>query len=203
MKKGTLRSFSYGANAFGKEIPQEVWALFLDAVNDDCSVRTFDYAYDIITAAMNKRIALDREFSLFGYIYRMQEMGERKKRARAKKFRSIVTLSDINNEVASFGNSVSEETVSTSGSLADKLVNEYELLVDSEELKFAVASVIDMNEHFMLEEGVDLIKLLKSAVNGLPTAQKRLSEICSCYEVVADYIKVILSSGTPVVELFA
>ena len=77
------------------------------------------------------------------------------------------------------------------------------MLFDNEELMYAINTVKDLNNDFVVEYSIDLIGLIKKAVQGIPQAVVKLKEVCDSMEIVAEQVKIILSSGASIDTCFA
>lgn len=76
-------------------------------------------------------------------------------------------------------------------------------MFDNAELKCAIESIKSLNDDFIVDYSVDLIALIKKAVQGIPQAVLKLKEVCEQMSCVAEQVKIILNSGVSIDECFA
>lgn len=189
-----LKSFSYGSYLGETEVPEKVLSLFKEAVSNGQEIH---YASEIIVGGIKGRINLNRDFNLKGYEYAIENKKTINKHRRGKKELYI----DFNTDDI-------EETSRSGGISENKLPvrdleDAYEKFIDSEEVRYAVSQIKNLNHELLVVEEVNLIDAIRLAVSGYVNAVNEVKRICDFYPYIAEYVKVILSSGVPIEEVFA
>lgn len=179
---GMLHSLSYQPKLLSLDI---MYHLFKDL--PDC--KDFDSSIETIEAAMNGRINLEEEFNLAGYDHVIKANQTMNK---SKDAGEMVFLDDCENE-----------NVYTDAVLLNCTpVDEYEELLEKDELQYSVKKLLSLSSQFIVEEGIDFICTIRIALDGIPHAIKCLRKLCEDYSFLGQHIQVILASGVPFVELF-
>lgn len=193
---GLLRSYSFGSFLGVDEVPENVLNLFQKSTKEG---RQIKYASEIIFAGIKGKINLDKPFYLEAYEYTIDMNSTHSKNKRKKKELYIDTSSsgDELDNVYRMGG-IPEEKLTI-----DNLEDAFEAVCDSEELLYAVNKIKEVNTELIAVEEVDIIESIKLALSGYTRALEELKRICDFYPRIANYIKVILSSGYSVNEVFA
>ena len=77
------------------------------------------------------------------------------------------------------------------------LRDEYEKLLDEDELKYAIKEIKGLQKDIFIKEQVNVIGGLKDALNGVPVAIRTMRELCEKYERINELVEIILSSKIP------
>lgn len=149
----------------------------------------FDYSIELIDAAIEGRIDITKQFSLFGYCKTVREGNFQTELKRLKKQQYII---DDDND---------DETGVKVSSLVDTR-SDYEIIDDKEELSYTVNKIRALNDELISTIGIDLVYCMRQALKGTPQAVQELTNICEEYDFIAEYIQIILSSGVSFEELF-
>lgn len=194
---GCLKSFSFGIVSGKSEVPAEVWSLFTE-MNKNPN-KNVPYAYEIVRAGLLGRIDLGSPFHLEAYCKTVES------NLALAEFTESKKLLHFKNGVDSDGNEIkSWGTVSLEkASLVARMEDKFEVILNSEELDFAVRQISSLNEEFIINEGINVVEVLKNAVRGIPSAVEKLKYICANFLELAEYVKTILSSGVDVADCFA
>ena len=193
-----MRNYSFGRVLGYDEIPTEVLSLFTDLV-DNPSQR-IDCGYEVVQAGMANRIDFSRPFNLEAYqfgVKKKQQLGYNEKR----KHELSLEFSCNDDEVPTTYDSITEDAASNQ--IANKVKDAYEELLASAELTYAVSTIKNLNVEMMTVEGIDLIRCLKEAVNGVTKAIMTVKRISECYPYLGKSLETILSSGEEIGVLFA
>lgn len=182
-----LRSYS-----FCEEIPDEIWELFKDA--KDLGTK-WDYTLEILNAAQEGRIDFQKEFNLGGYIQKIESIQRMKSGKRAKRWKSICSDFDEWNEDSHF---VSEDIVSQYAEQVDT----YKEVENEDELKYAVDEINKLSRKILIEHRLDIYKCMEQGARGIPETIELLKDLVSKDAHVGEILKIILSSGYKLKELF-
>lgn len=195
---GVLRSaFAYQSEA----LEDEVLRLFTDMM--DKPSMNVQYTQEIIDAARQGRINLNENFNLEGYCYRISQnlkMKDSKHRAKETFYFEDDGLDDTQ-----WGSNALQGGVSMTEISANRfnaLAQGFEMLEDSEEFLCAVNTIKALREDFLVSEGVDLVMLIKHAMEFFPQAISKLKSICEEFELVGEQVEIILSSGKDISDYF-
>lgn len=181
-----LRSY-----AFQKEVPDTVWNLFSKA---DKLGTGLDYTLEIIDAAMQGDINLNREFNLKGYIYSINQVRKHEDRRRYKKnLRINYTVDDE----ADFGDNIQADNLS--GYVES--IDEYEKIDNDSEVSYAISEINRMSHDIMIFHNVDIETCLSQANRGMPESINLLRKLVNDNPQVGLYIQTILASGYPLETL--
>lgn len=181
-----LRSY-----AFQKEVPDTVWNLFSKA---DKLGTGLDYTLEIIDAAMQGDINLNREFNLKGYIYSINQARKHEDRRRYKKnLRINYTVDDE----ADFGDNIQADNLS--GYVES--IDEYEKIDNDSEVSYAISEINRMSHDIMIFHNVDIETCLSQANRGMPESINLLRKLVNDNPQVGLYIQTILASGYPLETL--
>lgn len=183
-----LRSY-----AFQKEVPDTVWNLFSKA---DKLGTGLDYTLEIIDAAMQGDINLNREFNLKRYIYSINQARKHEDRRRYKKnLRINYTVDDE----ADFGDNIQADNLS--GYVES--IDEYEKIDNDSEVSYAISEINRMSHDIMIFHNVDIETCLSQANRGMPESINLLRKLVNDNPQVGLYIQTILASGYPLETLMS
>lgn len=195
---GILRSaFSYQKEA----LPDEVLRLFTGML--DKPTKNVEYTQEIIDAAQQGRINLQEDFNLEGYCYRISQnlkMKESKHRAKETFYFEDDGVDD--SQYSTYAQQGGVSLTEISANRFNALEQGFEMLEDSEEFLCAVDTIKSLREDFLVSEGVDLVMLIKHAMEFFPQAIEKLKSICEEFELVGEQIEIILSSGKNIEDYF-
>lgn len=193
-----FRSVSFGLYAGHDEIPTKVLGLFNELVEH--SDKRIEFASEIIESGLRGRIDLDRPFSIDGFEAAIRKNNNLCKDSRRKKFSSIDFTDNRDDETSRSG----EIAESSLNNLAvDKMKDAFEEFIDDDELRYAVETIMTVNEHLIVSDDVDLICALRQAKRGIPTATDIVKQVCKKYKLVSELVYTVLNSGRDLEELFA
>lgn len=187
-----------------ESVDPAIWAIFrgIERYN---SVDGFqiEHVSEMLDAACEGKIDLSRDFNLAAYERKILETEYKNSIKKASKIK-FISFADSDTELEGDlrDGGVTLDDVSYMSSKFSDVKSEIDQFFDDEELKSAIDSIQQLNEDFVTEYGVDLVVLLKKAAAGLPQAVAKLKEVCAEFSVVAETIKVILSSGVSVEKCF-
>lgn len=193
---GSLKSFSFGVYKGYSDIPASVWSLFTEM--GESPTKSFPYVDEILTACLEGRIATNVPFNFEGYCKAIEMNTRLACNSRAKKVFAYTEDDNIEDDGITYG-TISLNRVS----LVAKMENYFDKLEDDDELLYAVSQIRSLNETFILEYSVNILETLRNAVRGIPSAVDKLRSLCDEFSDVAEYVKVILSSGKDLDECFA
>lgn len=188
-------SILQSAFAYNTKVSDEVWCLFSSMA--DTPSKSVPYVDEILNASFKGKIALNRTFNLEGYCYTVRENLKMKAGQKAQK-ELFLFESDSDEEYEG-----SSRNGGVSTNRFDKLEDGFNELEDDDELLSAIQSIKNIREDFLLDEGVDLVKLLKSATEFLPQAIEELKKVCEEFELIGEQIQIIIKSGVPIQKCFS
>ena len=188
-------SILQSAFAYDKKVADEVWCLFSSMA--DMPSKSVPYVDEILNASFKGKIALNRTFNLEGYCYTVRENLKMKAGQKAQK-ELFLFESDSDEEYEG-----SSRNGGVSTNRFDKLEDGFNELEDDDELLSAIQSIKNIREDFLLDEGVDLVKLLKSATEFLPQAVEELKKVCEEFELIGEQIQIIIKSGVSIQKCFS
>lgn len=187
-----LRSYSFGMIYGVNELPENVLSLFKELIYKP--EINLEHTNEIIVAGLRGNIS--ENFSLSAYEYGIKKKEDLAKINKAKKNKNISLDAEQDNSLASyFDISMSQldnEVVKTSD-----LRDEYEKLLDEDELKYAIKEIKGLQKDIFIKEQVNVIGGLKDALNGVPVAIRTMRELCEKYERINELVEIILSSKIP------
>lgn len=191
MKKSIMR----GAFGFDDTVAPEVYELFSSMLNSNKEV---PYVLEVMKAAKEGRINMDSSFCLEAYCGKIKSNLEKNAIQKAKKVTFLDTSAnpedDMEKGVAGAGFGVSVNKII-------KLESSFDKIDESEDLVHAINQIKRVQEDILAEEGIDILFLIKRAASGVPQAVQKLRQFCEDYELLAEQVKVILTSGRPVDSL--
>lgn len=195
----TLRSYSFGKSLGVDELPVGVLNLFIGlAERPD---KKIEFASEIVLSGLQGRIDLNSEFNIDAYEaairknIRLGVESERKK----KVYLDFSDGDDWDEVIASGGMKSDVASIHT----VEQVQDAYEQLLLDEELEYAISTIKELQPILLVEEGIDFIYAMKQALKGIPDAIEAIKNICNEYEVVAEQVHSILSSGYTFEEIFA
>lgn len=197
--------FYYGRDC---SVSPKIWAIFAglqDAMAKyDSSDFRIEHIDDIYRAAVDGKIDMSKPFNLAAYEFAIQH---RDKLNKKKQMRDITFISfadsDTERDADLRSGGVSVDVASYRAEIFADVKSDFDQLFDNEELKYAIEQIKQLNDDMAVNYGVDLIVLLKQAVlTESPEAKSKIKEVCSKFSVVAEQVKIILSSGVPIQECF-
>lgn len=205
-RKSLLRS----CFAYEQTMPAEVLALFKQmAVNPEKVVKNVD---EIINNAFSGRIDFTRDFNLYGYDYivgkkqKLSTYSDDTKRNKDCEDRCKCVYINFNapeEETSRDSSLIHESEVVSKATAFGGLKDAFESIAEDSELAYAVNTIMELREDFLITDNVDIVVLIKQAVKGIPKAVKKLRSICEEYELVGEQVKVILTSKVDVSTCFA
>lgn len=202
MSKGhsTLKSFGFGSYKGVDELPSCVLGLFTPML--DRPERTVEFTEEIINAGLEGRIDFTKVFNLDAYEFtvRNNEKMNTEKR-RAKEVFIDYSSTETEKESSLRNGGITMDAVAVSA--VEKLSDAFEEVVDSSELSYAIETIKSLNDDFIIENGVNLISVIKKAVEGFPQAKATLKRVCEEYSIVSEQVHIILKSGRDVNSCFA
>lgn len=195
-----LRSYSFGQMNGVDELPEEILRLFTDLV--EIPEKQIEFASEIISAAMQGNIDLEHEFNIDAYESAIRKNIRLGKEAKRKK----EVFLDYTDSSDSW-----EETTQAGGIKADvatlqavnKMEDAYEQIMLEDELQYAVETIKSLQPMLLIEARIDFLHTMKQALKGIPESVKILQNVCNEYEVLAEQVRTVLSSGYTFEEIFA
>lgn len=187
-----MKNILKGAFGFDNTVAPEVYELFKGMLTSN--EKEVPYALEIIKAANEGRISMDGSFCLEAYCGKIKSNLEKNAIQRAKKV-TFLDMSanpeeDMEKGVAGAGFGVSVNKIV-------KMESSYEEIDEDEDLVYAIKQIKRVQEDILAEEGIDLLFLMKRAASGVPQAVQKLRQFCEEYELLAEQVKIILTSGRP------
>ena len=190
-----LRSYSFGMIYGVNELPEYVLNLFKELIyNPELNLEHTD---EIIVAGLKGNIG--ENFSLGAYEHGIQKKEDLAKLSKAKRRKNInisVNMEDDESLTSYFDISMSQldnQLVKTSD-----LCDEYERLLNEDELKYAIEEIKSIKKDIFIKEQVNIVSGLKDALKGKPVAIRTMKEMCEKYEKVNELMKIILSAKIPI-----
>ena len=195
-----LRSYSFGQMNGVDELPEEILRLFTDLV--EIPEKRIEFASEIISAAMQGNIDLEHEFNIDAYESAIRKNIRLGKEAKRKKevFLDYTDSSDNWEETAQAGGIKAD--VATLQAV-NKMEDAYEQIMLEDELQYAVETIKSLQPMLLIEARIDFLHTMKQALKGIPESVKILQNVCNEYEVLAEQVRTVLSSGYTFEEIFA
>jgi cell fate (sporulation/competence/biofilm development) regulator YmcA (YheA/YmcA/DUF963 family) len=195
-----LRSYSFGQMNGVDELPEEILRLFTDLV--EIPEKQIEFASEIISAAMQGNIDLEHEFNIDAYESAIRKNIRLGKEAKRKKevFLDYTDSSDSWEETAQAGGIKAD--VATLQAV-NKMEDAYEQIMLEDELQYAVETIKSLQPMLLIEARIDFLHTMKQALKGIPESVKILQNVCNEYEVLAEQVRTVLSSGYTFEEIFA
>lgn len=194
-------------------VSPRIWRLFTQLGKSMRSYESggmrIEHAQEILEAALAHRINLDDAFNLQGYEFRIQS-NEKRQELSAIARHPVVGLSNVSDEDNGEGwdGTVSVDFATAHQSVED-IKDDYDALMDTDELAYAVSQIKAINARVAVTDNIDIIYSLRQAVGTdesgthSPQAVAALRKFCTANPTAAEYIKIILSSGVPIEEVFS
>lgn len=195
-----LRSYSFGQMNGVDELPEEILRLFTDLV--EIPEKQIEFVSEIISAAMQGNIDLEHEFNIDAYESAIRKNIRLGKEAKRKKevFLDYTDSSDSWEETAQAGGIKAD--VATLQAV-NKMEDAYEQIMLEDELQYAVETIKSLQPMLLIEARIDFLHTMKQALKGIPESVKILQNVCNEYEVLAEQVRTVLSSGYTFEEIFA
>lgn len=188
-----LKSYSFGMIYGVNELPEHVLNLFKELVYKP--EINLEYTNEIIVAGLKGNIG--ENFSIQAYEQGIKKKEALAKIAKAKKKKNIDTsLTNEDNSVASYFD-ISMNQLDTQMVKTADLRDEYEKLLDENELEYAIKEIKGLQKDIFIKEQVNVMRGLKDALKGIPAAIQTMKELCEKYERVNELVEIILSSKIP------
>lgn len=188
-----LKSYSFGMVYGVNELPEHVLNLFKELVYKP--EINLEYTNEIIVAGLKGNIG--ENFSIQAYEQGIKKKEALAKLAKAKKSKNIDTsLTNEDNSVASYFD-ISMSQVDTQMVKTADLRDEYEKLLDENELEYALKEIKGLQKDIFIKEQVNVMHGLKDALKGIPAAIQTMKDLCEKYERVNELVEIILSSKIP------
>ena len=195
-----LRSYSFGQMNGVDELPEEILRLFTDLV--EIPEKQIEFASEIISAAMQGNIDLEHEFNIDAYESAIRKNIRLGKEAKRKKevFLDYTDRSDSWEETAQAGGIKADVATLQ---VVNKMEDAYEQIMLEDELQYAVETIKSLQPMLLIEARIDFLHTMKQALKGIPESVKILQNVCNEYEVLAEQVRTVLSSGYTFEEIFA
>lgn len=171
MSKKSLK----GAFTYRSEIPVEL----LEVLDTDM---TKDYWYEIIKAGYLDRIDYSKEFNQVGYVTTVMK---NQRMAEYKDYKKTARFCDAGDEMSLSKGCVSIEVIKPE-------VECYKEFETQDEINYALEDIEKLQSFLFEEESLDIKKVLKSALEGIPEAVAKLRGLCNKYEDFAENLQVLL-----------
>ena len=202
LSKMLLCSYSFGIKK--NSISPEVLKLFHSGINENGEMMQLNNAGIILQNGMEGGINLNRSFNLRGYDITVDQNTEM---AKQKEKTKMVFLFDDSND---FESNVEDERA---GGLSyndlyskmksvSEIEDAFEKVIDEEEVRFAIEQITLLRDDILAEEQVDVIDCIRQALKQVPSAVKRLKELCNDYELFGEMVEIVLGSGKMFNECF-
>ncbi len=172
-----LKSF-----AFHEELEPEIYDFLFGELFRESSVSNpaFSYVSDIVDDALTGKIDLNRpSFNIGGYVNKLK--------ATEKKIESNYEANYVMHSDDEKNTVISQGIKSTN--------DDYEKLLDDDELISSWNDLQVLNGEFMISDGIDIIQALRGALNKVPSAVGVLKIVCEENKDIANLVEVVLSSG--------
>lgn len=186
-----------------KTVKLQIWGLFVAMMENP--TKNIEYIWEIFESAKAGRINLDRPFNLAKYDAIIRRNGKLNTYRDMKEFGlKYIDFSreSLDRQDSKANGGITVDVVSYQASVISDTVDDFEKLFIDDELKDAVGYVNALNESFIVDEGIDVIFLLKKALDGIPDAVAKLRTLCEDFPLIGENIKIIISSGQEVATLF-
>ena len=195
-----LRSFSFGIENGLSEIPFDVLGIFSDLT--DKQRAELVYASEIIGAGMRGKLDTSRAFNMKAYTV---EIAKRKK-LKKNETKDVYMVADFDDGAETTTNlhhkTITQEYASTH--TAEEMSDAYDMLVNADELRYAVKSIKELNLALAAKSGVDLIQAMKSyLLYDVAASADVIRSVCERFPVIAEHVHTILNCNEPFAELFS
>ena len=181
MKRGTLKGVSFGKYNGYNELPESVLRLFLGfdkATKKMASQgKEVECVSEILDGAMQGRINLEKQFNLLGYAWTVQKNQKINQVKKLKKVKPLMDDADAyDEEKKASGVSLNQVSYDNYTHGNSKLASSFEETLAESELQFAISTIKNLNEEFVITYNVDLTVTLKSAMQGVSKAVEVLKD---------------------------
>lgn len=225
----TLKGFSYGTYMGVDTLPDNVVMLFkemlekqmrvsettgvgkrkvkaseLDSIMEAVKSCSVENALEIIDAALSGRIDFDKDFKLFHYDKKVTTFGtmaEVSSKARHGECYINFERTDSSSDSGDRVDGLCIDDVSFSSMRTHTSSDVFSQIEEEAEIKSAAEFIMAINNDYIVDEGVDLVRLIHNALNTFPQAIEKLKEICTNNTLVGEQIELILGSGQYVDDL--
>lgn len=194
-----IKSYSFGHICGVTELPTNVLNLFVGlSYNPE---KKIEYASEIISAGLQGNIDFGHEFNIDAYESAIRKNQRLSKESKRKK-EVFLDFSDSNDDwdETQAAGGIKVDVASTQA--VNKMEDAYEQLLLEDELKYAVDTIKSLQPMLLVEAKMDFLYTMKQALKGIPESIALLKDVCKDFEVVAEQVKVILSSGYTFEEIF-
>lgn len=179
---------------FNESVPEEIfYMLFQDIFTGEFPIEKLDCAVDIIERAMEGGIDTSRNLNLGAYVYKLNHVEKINKHKEQSKMLYIYE-SDSENS--------GENRSGIASSMLKDERDDYEKLIDDEELKFNVLKLRKMSDEITAEYRVNIVYAMFQARKGIPSAVESLKRVCEEDSRISEIIFSILNSGYELEKLF-
>lgn len=178
--------------AYTKEVPLGVYDyLFGDVVRGEVALKDLDFTLEAIDSIMETGINPARKFNLKGYIYNARVNDIMSASRKEKKVLHIYNAGEENEEDST---GVCENIISDG-------TDQYEDLILADELRYTLIKLKKIYTDILIHFRLDIWGCLEQAVQGVPSAQKRLKDITEEDAQIGEVIYILLSSTRSIKEL--
>lgn len=169
----------------------KVWSLFSDLGGIDKQKlygNSDSHTIEIIESAVRGNIVLTDDFNLLAYEKRCQENDKFNRSKDVSKCVNIVDDASSDDDMKVGYGDISNRRLS---SYLDIEENDFDKVESSTSFEESVRKLYEVREKYIIESGVDLVTLIKGALNGIPEA---LSEIRLVIEDSTEEVKDLIVS---------
>lgn len=167
-----------GAFSYLNEIPVEVLEIL-----DTEDTFSKDYWYEIIKAGCKNRIDYTREFNQVGYATTVMK---NRRMAEYKDYKKTARFCDASDEASLAKGCVSYDVIKPE-------IECYREVDTQDEISSVLEEFKSIQNYLYEEENLDIRKVIKSALEGIPEAVARLRGLCNKYDDFAESLQVLLS----------
>jgi hypothetical protein len=200
MKMSLLRSYSFGHVYGVTELTDDVLGLFVSLV--ESPNKKIEHASEIISAGLQNHIDFTKEFNIDAYeakIRKNELLGKENKRKKESYLDFSDNSDDWDDTVASGG--IKADVATTHAALQMK--DAYEEIIMEDSLRYAIDTITSLRTELLVDAKLDIVRTIQQALKGIPDSIKALKLVCDEYDIVAEQIEVILSSGMEFEAMFA
>ena len=179
---------------YQESVSEEVfYMLFQDIFTGKFPIEKLDCAVDIIERAMDGGIDISRNLNLSAYVNKINNV-ENINRRKAQSKMLYIYESDTEYD--------GENRSGIASSMLKDDNDDYEKLIDDEELNFNVLKLKKMFGEITAEYHIDIVHAMFQARKGIPSAVATLKSVCEEDSQISEIIFSILNSGYELEELF-
>lgn len=176
----------------------KVWMLFKDLKG--CSLEQLEAVYsgnnshtlEIIKAALNGSFLLSdesvRDFNLQGYEYSCTENDRIGLKKKAKDELHIVDFSNGEEDCKVGYGDISSRKLAY-------LEDSFNEVINSEAFEQSMMELLNIRSKYIIEEGIDIIQILLSALKGIPEAKDTLTEYVKNDSFIETIVKTLCDNG--------